>query len=64
MHLVAARSDLEISHQGYQDIIKRLMALQTVQRETWSKLSALYAPGTIEVPHQFQVSDAVYVPWH
>jgi hypothetical protein len=59
--LLATRPNLEISQEGDQDLNKRLVALEAVQRQILPQVSALYAPGRTEVPHQFQVSDSVYV---
>lgn len=47
-----------------QSLLARLKALETVQKEVWTPLAALYQPGELQVPHQFQVGDFVYVRRH
>lgn len=40
-------------------LLGRLKALEHVQREAWEPLA-----GDLQVPHQFQVRDSVYVRHH
>lgn len=47
-----------------QSLYTRLKALETVQREVWNRLAKAYKPGDLQVPHQFQVGDSVYVRRH
>lgn len=62
--LVASAPDLEITNQGYHELLKRLIADHMLQREIQSNLSAFNAPETTEVPHQFQARDIVYICQH
>lgn len=57
--LVATGPDLDLTLDSDRAIAARLVALQTTQRDIWSQLSALYAPVTTDVPHQFQPRDIV-----
>ncbi|KAK1328778.1 hypothetical protein QTO34_010933 [Cnephaeus nilssonii] len=34
------------------------------QREVWNRLAEAYKPGDLQVPHQFQVGDSVYIRRH
>ncbi|KAK1338204.1 LOW QUALITY PROTEIN: hypothetical protein QTO34_001318 [Cnephaeus nilssonii] len=45
-----------------QSLYTRLKALETVQRE--NRLAEAYKPGDLQVPHQFQVGDSVYIRRH
>lgn len=47
-----------------QSLYVRLKALEIVQRKVWKQLAEAYKPGDLQVPHQFQVRDAVYVRHH
>lgn len=47
-----------------QTLYVRLKALEIVQRKVWKQLAEAYKPGDLQVPHQFQVGDAVYVRHH
>ncbi|KAK1346720.1 hypothetical protein QTO34_000580 [Cnephaeus nilssonii] len=47
-----------------QSLYTRLKALETVQREVWNQLAEAYKPGDLQVPHQFQVGDSVYIRRH
>lgn len=47
-----------------QPLYSRLRALEAVQKEAWSQLAEAYQPGDLQVPHQFQVGDSVYVRRH
>ena len=45
-------------------LLARLKALETVRKEVWEQLKETYVVGDIQVPHQFEVGDAVLVRRH
>ena len=45
-------------------LLARLKALETVRKEVWEQLKETYVAGDIQVPHQFEVGDAVLVRRH
>lgn len=62
--LTAIQPPLEPGSHPSLSLHARLKALETVQKEVWSRLAEAYAPGELQVPHQFQVGDSVYVRRH
>lgn len=45
-------------------LYSRLKALETIQKRVWNQLAETYQPGDLQVPHQVQVEDSVYVRQH
>ena len=45
-------------------LLARLKALETMRKEVWEQLKETYVAGDIQVPHQFEVGDAVLVRRH
>jgi hypothetical protein len=45
-------------------LLARLKALETVRREVWEQLKETYVAGDTQVPHHFEVGDAVLVRRH
>lgn len=45
-------------------LFTHLKALEVIKTQIWSRIKEAYAPGTITVPHGFQVGDSVLVRRH
>ena len=45
-------------------LLARLKALETVRKEVWEQLKETYVAGDTQVPHQFEVGEAVLVRRH
>lgn len=45
-------------------LFAHLKALETVRTQIWSQIREAYMPGTLAVPHEFQVGDSVLVRRH
>lgn len=45
-------------------LFTHLKALEIIRTQIWDQIKEAYAPGTLEVPHRFQVGDLVLVRRH
>ena len=54
----------DVSFSPSSSLLARLKALEIVRKEVWEQLKETYVAGDTQVPHQFEVGDAVLVRRH
>ena len=58
---VGDKNHLNVSFSPSSSLFARLKALEIVRKEVWEQLKETYVAGDTQVPHQFEVGDAVLV---
>ena len=61
---VESRTFPDVSFIPSSQLLAQLKALEIVRKEIWEQLKETYVAGDIQVPHQFEVGDAVLVRRH
>ena len=61
---VGDKNHLNVSFSPSSSLLARLKALEIVRKEVWEQLKETYVAGDTQVPHQFEVGDAVLVRRH
>ena len=61
---IGDKNHLNVSFSPSSSLFARLKALEIVRKEVWEQLKETYVAGDTQVPHQFEVGDAVLVRRH